>query len=244
MISSRTILALSCLLPPVTVLSCLIGFSLDARWLLPLLASLPAWAGLALPLRAGRRGLAVTMVLWWAMWLAVSSVGLTLCWPERAGSVILNGVEYRDEMFQWILTGLGKESSPAQFIPQHLLHAGVFCLAAVVSGGALALVMGAALLDYMGFYVGELIARCAGSGHVARALLLAWNPWSVIRIVSFVILGVVLAEPLIGKLLGGSAPSGGRRWWILAALAGLLADMALKASLAPLWPGLLSGCLD
>ena len=100
--------------------------------------------------------------------------------------------------------------------------------------------MGSVLLGYMSFYVGDL---AHGSSHCAPAwaALLAWNPWSIVRVVSFIVLGVVLAEPLLSRRT--AVPPGSRRGWIAAALAGAAADIVLKTALAPAWSRLLSTCL-
>jgi hypothetical protein len=98
--------------------------------------------------------------------------------------------------------------------------------------------MGAALMNYMGHYAGTLGAR-ARSPLVALA---AWHPWALVRVASFVVLGVVLAGPLLFRVTG-------RRWrwkgeptaWLVLATAGLVLDVALKAGLAQLWRRLLIG---
>jgi len=234
-----------------TAMCCVLGFGVNARWLLPVLTAAPAYAYLLIALREGERGRAVGLMLWWALCLAISMVGLTIVWHERAESVIFNGAPYRDEMISWLETGTGRESTPSAFIPQHMLHAGIFCVAALATAGAASLVMGATLMHYMSFYAGDLIGRCWGGPYQVSAILLAWNPWAIVRVISFVILGVVLAEPLVARLSGRTArplaPSAtpapeGRRWWIIGALAGLLLDVVMKATLAPLWPSLLGGC--
>ncbi|HET9480532.1 MAG TPA: hypothetical protein VFP98_02155, partial [Candidatus Polarisedimenticolia bacterium] len=150
----------------------------------------------------------------------------------------------RDEMYDWLSTGSGRESTPSQFIPQHLLHAAIFCLLSLATGGAASLIMGAVLLNYMSFYVGDLILRCAGSGTLPAAIALAWNPWSIIRVVAFIALGVALAEPLLARLSGGGPDPSTRGRWLALAAAGLAADIVLKSLLAPLWPGLLGVCLS
>jgi len=235
------------LVPLLTVAAAVLGFALDSPWLLPLLTAAPGYAALVMTLRRATRGRAVLMMLWWAGWLALSMILLTLSRPDRAESVIFHGAAYRDEMFRWLTTGEGRESSPALFLPQHIVHASVFSALALLTGSALAVLMGAVLMNYMSFYVGALIAECAGSPAQAAATFLAWNPWSMVRVASFIVLGVVLAEPLLarlGILRKGSPPPGSRTGWILAAAGGLLLDIVLKTLLAPSWPSLLRECFS
>lgn len=220
------------------------GLASGAPWLLPLLDALPAWLIMMSALRRGRRASAVGLMLWWALWLALSVVTATLWFPQRAAAVVYNGAAYRDEMLDWLATGVGRESDPSAFIPQHLIHAVIFCVLSLASASMLSILMGAVLMNYMSFYVGDLIARCSGSPSQALAVALAWNPWSMIRVVAFIVLGVVLAEPLLSRLPAARVPViAGRGRWLAAGLAGLALDLILKTLLAPLWPGLLAGCL-
>lgn len=227
-----------------TVAAAALGFALESRWALPLLCAVPAYAVMLESLRRGLRGRAIGLMVWWALWMAISAIGLTLLWHARAETVVLNGTEYRDEMFAWLGTGTGRESTPSLFLPQHLLHASIFCALSLATGGAASILMGAVLMNYMSFYVGDLVLRCAGRPSETLAIALAWNPWSMVRVVSFIILGVVLAEPLLKRFVpGGWPPTRGWRTWALLGAGGLLADVLLKALLAPRWPDLLGGCL-
>jgi hypothetical protein len=91
--------------------------------------------------------------------------------------------------------------------------------------------MGAVLMNYMAFYVSSL----ARLGAPPRAvLLLGWQPWALCRVAAFATLGVVLAEPMLSRVVGAPRPPGVKRYLAWAA-AGILADWALKAALAPLW---------
>jgi len=230
------------LLAVLTVAFALAGFALDLRWLLPLLEAAPAYVFLVRTLRTRGRRAAIGLMVWWAFCLGVTDVSLAILWHGRAESAVFNAVAYRTEMTSWITTGVGRESTPSLFVPQHLWHAGAFCLLSLVTGGALSLVMGSMLMNYMGFYVGDLILRCSGTPNLSAAVLLAWNPWSMVRVVSFVILGVALAEPLLSRLPGRWPDPAGRWRWVALGLGGLLLDMILKTLLAPHWPALLAGC--
>ena len=232
------------LLPLLTAAGWLIGLGVGSRWLLPLLTAAPACWFMLAALRRGERGRAIALMMWWGLWLGLSGVGASLMWPARAEVVVLNGAEYRDEMISWLATGEGRESSPAAFIPQHMLHAGVFVALSLLTGSALSVLMGAALMNYMSFFVADVILRCSQASAGTSAMLLAWNPWSMVRVASFIILGVVLSEPLLSRMRGHWPDPGGRRVWLWIAVSGLLLDVAMKALLAPHWPRLLSGCFS
>ena len=95
------------------------------------------------------------------------------------------------------LLSYARPSETDEFFLRHAVHAALFSSLAVATGGIAAMPMGAVLMNYMGHYVGSLAAR---SAHPALTMILAWHPWAVIRIISFVTLGVVLASPLLGRL--------------------------------------------
>src|SRR5206468_2532133 len=71
------------------------------------------------------------------------------------------------------------------------------------------------------------------------ALVLGWHPWAVIRIVSFVVIGVVLSAPLLSWLGGFRVDRRTARQLLAWAAVGLIADVALKWLLAPTWHRLL-----
>jgi len=213
--------------------------------LLPLLATLAIYPVLALLIARRRRMAAVVATLLWAASLSASVIALTARRPDAMQPVVLGGAAYRDEMFEFIRTGQGRESDPIRFLPQHALHLGAFCVLALVSAGLLGIALGAVLVGYMSFYVGSL---AAAGGSPALAFALGWPPWAVLRVVAFVVLGVVLAEPLLGAALRRVRPapetSSPRRPWYLTAAALLVADAVLKLTLAPGWATLLRRCLN
>jgi len=92
------------------------------------------------------------------------------------------------------------------------------------------------LMNYMGHYVGTLAGV---SRHPAAIMLLAWHPWAVIRVISFVVLGVVLSAPLLSRLLRFRIDWAIGKRLLLWSCLGLIADIVLKALLAPAWQRLL-----
>lgn len=216
-----------------TAVSYPLGLAVGQPWLLPLLNTAPAYWLMASRLRAGDRRGAVTTVLVWASALAAFGTLALSFWPADPGALILNGPGYRDEMFQWIRTGEGSEGTPRLFLPQHAVHLTAFALLCLATASALSICMGAVLMNYMAYYV-ACLARAGAPAWVV--VLLGWQPWALCRVAAFCVLGAVLAEPLLSRLLGyrydGLAAS---RRFLAWAAAGIVADCVLKAALAPLW---------
>jgi hypothetical protein len=216
-----------------TALSYPLGLALGQPWLLPLLNTLPAYALMALLLRRGQRGQAVTSTLVWAAALAVCGTLSFALWPSDPGSLVLNGPAYREEMFHWIRTGEGSEGNWRLFLPQHLAHLGAFLVLSLATASAVSMCMGAVLMNYMDYYVASL-ARAGVPG--TTALLFGWQPWAICRVAAFCTLGAVLAEPLLSRLWRYDHPGlRAARPYLLGAAAGILLDWLLKAALAPTW---------
>ena len=81
---------------------------------------------MVLALRRGDLRLAVARMLIWALTMAVVATLLSYAWPAQTDALFLRGEAYRMEMFAWVLTGQGAESTPSQFIPQQIGHAALF----------------------------------------------------------------------------------------------------------------------
>lgn len=220
--------------------SLILGFWIGSAWLLPVLNAAPAHAVMSWCLLRGARRKAVGLMLWWALWMGAVATFLIAADPwGNASQVVIHGADYAREMRSWVTTGIGCESSPACFVPQHLFHAGVFSALALATAGVAALTMGSILMNYMAFYVASI---SAASPQPFLTAILGWHPWSLVRIASFVVLGVLLAEPLLGRLAKRTPPPG-RLAWILGAIGGLGADIVIKALLAPTWSGILRGII-
>lgn len=195
-------------------------------WLLPVVTSMllvPAfWSAVA-----GRQwGVAWRVSMGWAALLSASIIALVVLAPERAAATVLNGEPYRAEMFGWIFEGRGAELDWRRFLPEHALHLGAFVVLSLISAGVLGLMLGAVLVSYMSYFVGSY---AVASDHLILGSVLAWVPWSVFRVAAFVLLGCLLARPLLVRRFDL-----GRRELVLAAWAGLgiACDLVLKTCAA------------
>ncbi len=215
-----------------TALSYVAALVVSVPVLVPFLNVVPAFPFMVASLRRGRVGEAVWRMLIWAVALAVCATILAYLDTAAAGRLFMRGETYRQEMFEYLATGRGAEGDPRMFIPVHLGHAAMFCVLALATGASLAMPLGAALMNYMAYYAGAL---GASSAEPWKAMLLAWVPWALIRIASFVTLGVVLGGPLLARALGFEYRLRANRYWIALAGAGLVVDILMKWALAPAW---------
>lgn len=199
---------------------------------LPLVQAAVFYPAFAAALLSGQWRRATASALLWAFLTSLSTVWLSFLQPEFAVQRIWNSQAYQDEMLTWIRTGEGPEGDIAQFLPQHLLHLAAFGLLTAVSAGFLGLMMGAALLNYMSFYVASLLVRADSLWPLA---CIAWPPWAICRVAGFVCLATALTAWVLGRMGALSAPAR-RLGRFFAAGAGLIvADILLKWLLAPIW---------
>lgn len=194
----------------------------------PLLLTALGWIPFATAIRRGDRLAAVRSVTLWALLMVVGLPAIENSRPGTLPTMAPGAERYGTSMVEWASTGRGCESEPSCFLPQHALHAGIFVVAALATGGLLGLSFAAVLFVWMGTYASGL-AAAAGT---PWAVFLAWHPWAILRVASFIALGTVLAEPLLRR---GLPPLPGRTRWLAAGAAGLVADAVLKALLAPWW---------
>ena len=206
----------------------LLGALPGGCWWLPVVAPLTMYAAFARRVREARYLEAWGLAVVWAGLYSAGVIAFTQLAPDLAARSILHGEPYRQEMFSWITTGSGVEVRPAEFVPQHLLHVTAFALLAWASGGFLGLALGAGLLGYMSYFVGSF-AAAAGSPWLGS--FAAWVPWSVLRVLAFVLAGTLLARPV---LVRAPWPFDRAEVRLLAlALAGIVGDLILKLLLAP-----------
>jgi hypothetical protein len=219
-----------------TLLSYVAGWALGVAILVPILNTIAGVPFMILALRRGELQLAVVRMLLWALTMGVAATLLSYARPAQTDALFLRGEVYRTEMFAWVMTGTGAESTPSQFIPQQAGHALIFSGLALATGGVAAMAMGAVLMNYMGHYVGAL---AASSARPVLTVLLAWTPWAVIRVISFVVIGVILSAPVLSRIARVRIDWSAARPLLLAAYGGLVIDVVLKALFAPAWQRLL-----
>ena len=217
-------------------LSVTIGFAIGNRWLLPILNTLFIFPFYISLVARGRRRQAVALILLWAIFMSQFVIAATCIYPERASKSIIRGNQYKAEMFDWIKTGKGKESSPSKFIPSHALELLVFCALAVLTAGFGALLLGAVLLNYMNFYVGSLLAAAK---HPILTAFLVWQPYSIVRVIGYIFIATALSEAVLRIILRRRANWSGIARYAVGGFSLVVLDVIVKASAAGLWAKML-----
>jgi len=216
-----------------TAISIAIGVYSESKILLPLLNIAAAYPVMFTLLRFEQRKRAIGTMLFWALCMAVLMVYTCVHFPLQAEASIFHGKAYAAEMMNWVRTGNAPENEPLRFVPQHLLHFFVFVALSLLTGSLLSLLMGALLMNYMCFYVGTLVNAAA---HPLTATLMGWQPYAIIRVCSYVILGVILGEPMICRVLKKDYEYDLKlRPFYWAALTGVVLDIIIKFAIAPWW---------
>jgi hypothetical protein len=220
-----------------------VGLALDPWFLLPVLNALPAWWIMARRLRAGDLRGAILLMLVFPLALAVFGTVSLALWPTTDGLTprVFNGPEYREEMFHWIRFGGGTEGNWRLFLPLHITHLVAFVFLSLLTGSLFSITGGAVLTNYMDGYVASI--HRAGAPLWATVFF-GWQPCAIARVAAFCILGVVLAEPVLSRILRYKPQPWARvRPWVLIAAGLILADWTLKASLAPTWGRILNSAI-
>lgn len=159
--------------------------------------------------------------------------------PEKAAQVVLSGSSSTAEMLDWIRTGTGAEGSLRLFLPIHLRNYLVFCILSLITCGSGALILGTYQLNYMNFYVAQLI-QLSVNPWLSGAI--AWPIWSVLRVIGYLYNGVALTVGGLNliSLLKKQVPT--RQFpqrFLLLGFGFVVADIVVKAALAPIWQKLL-----
>jgi hypothetical protein len=166
------------------------------RLIVALIIAVPPWVVLTRHLARGRMWDGILDMLLWALWMSGAMIVLCYLYPGRAEQVIWNASDYWDDMRAWIQTGQGTEGNPALWLPIHGLHL-IVLIAGSILFGLPALMMGVLQLNYMNYYVAQVM-------HASRepllAMVVAWHFWSVIRVAGYIILASAIYQLEIGAL--------------------------------------------
>lgn len=206
-----------------------ISFLLKNRILLPLLCSIPGYLGYLFGIKSSIV-FAFGAVLLWTLLQTMLVLFASFRFPDRMEQLILSSDSYSASMFRWIETGILPEGNSHQVIRAHIQHAALYCALAVMSGNIVSLIFGCILLNYMNYYVSQLARRCKQPW---KAVLLGWSPWSIVRVLAFLWLGIVLGVPFASYII--KVKEDFQFLWLLPGIAGIIADLTLKLAISNWW---------
>jgi hypothetical protein len=216
---------------------------LKSRLLFAILPVLPLALVYTKLIASRRTGMAIAASLLWAVAVSVSTIAASSVYTEGAMKTIWHAASFRDEMVGWIATGRGPEGDITQFLPRVLLEYALVLALSAVSAGAAALFLGGLLLGYMNGYVGWVVAHSDPATHPWLVALAAWPPWSICRVVSFILAGTAAALWGFPRILRQGTPRAPVARLLAWSVVFLLLDIGLKWWLAPVWRDLLRGLL-
>lgn len=183
---------------------------------------------------------AIVLAQLWALACSIVTIVLVARTGDTYREVLWNAEKYRAEMFHWVRTGVGEESEPARFLPLHAAHFLAFAALSLISFGFLGLALGAALLHYMNFYVGSLVAAAAQPWGMA---LLGWPPYAIVRVIGFVTVATALTAFAFHRFRGVELDVKKIRRHLILGVVLVVADAVIKTLVAPSWGELLRGFL-
>ena len=181
----------------------------------------------------------------WAITISITGIVLTIAFPELATKGILNGVKYKSDMFIWIATGIGAEGDPSQFIPIHILHFTIYCVACLISMSLIGLLFGAYMMNYMNYYVGMLFLNIAVPNFLSYLTVAAfgWQIWAISRVIGYLFVGLALAIPLTAVIFKQKIPWNVIKKYVLIGLVFIILDIILKATLASFYQQILNAVI-
>jgi hypothetical protein len=194
-------------------------------------------------LRQGRPRKAVTLALFWVVVQSVSVVAASLLFEDTAGRAVQGGLEYRSAWLAWIEGGPLVSIAPSLAYGRQVIELVLYALAMTLTGGVGGLLLLTLALDRFNFTVASLLAIAQSPVLSAVA---AWPVWLIVRLVGYLIVGAVLAEPVANLDLRPAYLAAwlqARKRLLLAGLAIILLGVLLQVLLSPLYRTILHNAL-
>jgi hypothetical protein len=194
-------------------------------------------------LRQGRPRKAITLALFWVVVQSVSVVAASLLFEDTAGRAVQGGLEYRSAWLAWIEGGPLVSIAPSLAYGRQVIELVLYALAMTLTGGVGGLLLLTLALDRFNFTVASLLAIAQSPVLSAVA---AWPVWLIVRLVGYLIVGAVLAEPVANLDLRPAYLAAwlqARKRLLLAGLAIILLGVLLQVLLSPLYRTILHNAL-
>jgi hypothetical protein len=194
-------------------------------------------------LRQGRPRKAITLALFWAVVQSISVVAASLLFEDTAGRAVQSGLEYRSAWLAWIDGGPLVSIAPSLAYGRQVIELALYALAMALTGGVGGLLLLTLALDRFNFTVASLLSVAENP---VLAAVAAWPLWMIVRLVGYLIVGAVLAEPVANLDLRPAYLAAwlqARRRLLLTGLAIILLGVIMQVLLAPLYRTILQNAL-
>jgi len=186
-------------------------------------------------LRQGRPRKAVALALFWVVVQSLSVIVASLLFADTAARAVQGGLEYRTAWLAWIEGGPLVQMAPALDYGRQVIDLALYALAMALTGGVGGLLLLTVALDRFNFTLASLLASAQNPVLLAVA---AWPLWMIVRLVGYLLVGAVLAEPVANLDLRPAYLAAwvkARKRLLLAGLGAILLGVILQALLSPLY---------
>lgn len=214
-----------------------IGYFSGIAILLPLLTGIPAGIVLIKHLSKGAIYRAILDMILYVFWLSIIGIILMYYFHDRASDVVIRSEEYWSDMELWLKGDPSKQGTPSEFIPEHIKHTVTVSVASLISAGMIGINFGTVLMNYMNYYVATIMLM---SDSPLLLAIIGWHPYSVCRVIGFIILGCTFSWVFVSRFSKES--NFNRRIFVFLIILGLcleLLDILLKIYIAPGWRDLI-----
>ncbi len=201
-------------------------------WLLPILQPLPLLPLFYRTIRDNEWNETLYYVFEWILVSVLTVAALATLFPLRTADTVWNSEPFRREIVAWLVTGETGPGNVHVFPLLYLRTAGVFLGTALVSGGLLALPIGALLLNTMSYCYGSLIAN---ADRPLIVLLFGWPVWSLFRVLGFCLCGIALSGLMPAWIRRRQIEKKKTIAFLGSGLGLLAADVLLQWGFAPAW---------
>jgi hypothetical protein len=216
---------------------------LGQRICLPLLSAAVLIPMFLWALRQGRPRKAIALALFWVVMQSVSVIVASLLFQDTAWQAVQGGLEYRSAWLAWSEGGPLVSLAPSLAYGRQVIELALYALAMALTGGVGGLLLLTVALDRFNFTVASLLSSAQSP---VLATVAAWPLWMIVRLVGYLIVGAVLAEPVANLDLRPAYLAAwlqARKRLLLTGLAIILLGMILQVLLAPLYQTMLQNAL-
>jgi hypothetical protein len=216
---------------------------LGQRICLPLLSAAVLIPMFLWALRQGRPRRAITLALFWAVVQSVSVVVASLLFEDTASRAVQGGLEYRSAWLAWIEGGPAVSLAPSLAYGRQVIELALYALAMALTGGVGGLLLLTVALNRFNFTVASLLSIAQSP---VMAAVAAWPLWMIVRLVGYLIVGAVLAEPVANLDLRPAYLAAWlkvRKRLLLIGLGIILLGVVLQILLAPFYQTILQNAL-